>query len=124
MADYPYVKAGGINQEAGIEPFFLHGGESPMPSNRAQVAAGQVLAIFTVVAFNGAGELIAWDGATGKPAGITAEPVDATAGVKWVPYYSGGQFNHEALVWPAGVATLAARRAAFAGTDIGVHRLP
>lgn len=59
----------------------------------------------------------------GKAIGITLEPVgDNNADVD-CPYYSGGQFNHEALNWPAAVSTLAARRAAFNGTNIGVASL-
>lgn len=59
----------------------------------------------------------------GKAIGITVEPVgDADAAVD-CPYYSGGVFNHEALVWPAAVSTLAARRAVFNGTNIEVASL-
>lgn len=39
------------------------------------------------------------------------------------PIYTGAIFNHEALVWPAGVTTLAARKAAFDGTMLGVRKL-
>jgi len=39
------------------------------------------------------------------------------------PYYIGGIFNHEALVWPAGVDTLAARKAAFEGSNLNVERV-
>jgi hypothetical protein len=39
------------------------------------------------------------------------------------PYYSGGSFNHEALVWPAADDTLAERRVAFNGSNINVASL-
>jgi hypothetical protein len=59
----------------------------------------------------------------GKAIGITAEAVGASDAPADVPYYSGGVFNHEALVWPAATSTLAARRAAFNGTNIEVASL-
>lgn len=59
----------------------------------------------------------------GKAIGIAHEPVAAATGPVDCPYYSGGIFNHEALVWPAAESTLAARRAAFAGTNINVASL-
>ncbi len=59
----------------------------------------------------------------GKAIGITLEPIAAVDKDVDCPYYSGGQFNHEALVWPAAVSTLAARREAFGGSNIGVASL-
>jgi hypothetical protein len=59
----------------------------------------------------------------GKAIGITLEPIAAVTVPVDCPYYSGGIFNHEALVWPAAESTLAARRAAFAGTNINVASL-
>ena len=59
----------------------------------------------------------------GKPIGVALEPVAAATGPVDCPYYSGGIFNHEALLWPAAESTLAARRAAFAGTNINVASL-
>lgn len=54
---------------------------------------------------------------------IAAQPVDAATPGNWVPIFIGGVFNHEALVWPAAVGTLAQRKRAFAGTDISVAQL-
>lgn len=118
-----FPKAGGITQQEAIQPFFLYGGESDIVSDRAQVAANTALPRFRVVAFDAGGFLVPWDG-TGKPAGIVAEPVASSAEPTWAPFFSGGQFNMDALVWPAATDTAAERRAAFAGTNIGVHRLP
>lgn len=128
MATYPLPKPAGITQLEGNDPFFLYGGESDVVTDRAQVKMGLNLPIFTVLAFDAAGLLVAFDpaGATplNKAIGILAEPCDATAANTWCPYFSGGQFNHEALAWPAATDTLPERRAAFAGSNIGVHRLP
>lgn len=59
----------------------------------------------------------------GKFIGITAEPIAAVEDDVDCPYYSSGVFNHEALVWPTAVSTLAARRAAVNGTPIEVASL-
>jgi hypothetical protein len=60
---------------------------------------------------------------TGNPVAIAAQAVPSTSTGPMLPIYTGGVFNHEALVWPAGVATLAQRRAALAGTNLGVRQL-
>lgn len=54
-----------------------------------------------------------------------AGQAQATVG-KWTPYYTGGDFNHDALVWPAHITTLAERKRAFQSGvhTIGVNRLP
>jgi hypothetical protein len=58
-----------------------------------------------------------------RPAGIAAQPAAAATPGTWFPYFTGGVFNHEALVWPDSVATLAQRKRAFAGSNIGVDQL-
>lgn len=55
-----------------------------------------------------------------KPVGFAAQPIAANSKG---PSFVGGVFNHEALKWPASVSTLAARKVAFAGTNIGVRKL-
>lgn len=55
--------------------------------------------------------------------GIAAQAAPATTPGTFLPFFVGGVFNHEALVWPAAIATLAQRRRVFAGTDIGVRQL-
>lgn len=54
------------------------------------------------------------------PVGFAAQPIAANSSG---PSFVGGIFNHEALKWPASVTTLAARKAAWAGTPIGVRQL-
>lgn len=63
----------------------------------------------------------------GRATGILVHAMD-TSGTglnhsAYCPYYIGGIFNHEALVWPAGVDTLAARKAAFEGSNINVEKV-
>lgn len=54
---------------------------------------------------------------------IAAQAVAAATPGNWFPAFVGGIFNHEALVWPAGIATLAQRKAVMAGTMLGVRQL-
>lgn len=54
---------------------------------------------------------------------IAAQPVAAATPGAQLPVFTGGIFNHEALVWPVGLLTLADRKAVFAGTNIGVRQL-
>lgn len=55
--------------------------------------------------------------------GIAAQAAPATTPGTWLPYFTGGIFNHEVLVWPDAVATLAQRKRVFAGSDIGIGQL-
>ncbi len=54
---------------------------------------------------------------------IAAQAVPAATPGAFVPVYVAGCFNHEALVWPAGLSTLRTRKLAFAGTGIVVKQL-
>jgi len=56
------------------------------------------------------------------PKGIAAQATDAAAGT--FPIFEAGDFNHEALVWPAsGMSTFKLRRSAFLGSDIHIMKL-
>jgi len=96
---------------------------SHFPLSTALKTAGA--ALYTVVALNAAGELVALapaatDG-TQRAIGFLSQPVPANyTGTMEFPAHVGGFFNHLALVWPAGTAVdnLAERRAAFAGSNI------
>ncbi len=51
---------------------------------------------------------------------IAAQP--ALSGGK-VPYFSGGVFNHAALIWPAALDTLAKRKAFFGSSSIQIDSI-
>lgn len=142
-ATYPNPIAGSEYPSA-FAPFDLLAGEATVETDRATVASGQNLAQFQVVAMNASGELVAWNPAAtatvtdgdatpggtlqipvgaSRAIGIMTQAVNATSGALPGAFYRGGNFNHEALVWPGSVTTLAARRAAFAGTPITVSQL-
>jgi hypothetical protein len=116
--------AGGITELGTHEPLQLFAGEMPVFTDHGTAEDGTTLAKYTVVQRDADGFLIAWDGTTGVVAGITAQPVAASGANVDVPIYTGGFFNHEALVWPPAVDTLAERRAAFAALQtIRIGRL-
>jgi hypothetical protein len=58
-----------------------------------------------------------------RPYAIAAQPVAAATPGVYIPFYQGGVFNHEALIWPDDVATLAQRRRAVAGTGLYIGQL-
>ncbi len=72
---------------------------------------GRIAATGKVVAHNPA----AVDGSE-KAIGILTQAADATAADVRVAIYTGGFFNHAALVWAAATNTLALRQAAFRAT--------
>lgn len=59
---------------------------------------------------------------TGVAIGIAMHAVAADATDKNTQVWVSGEFNHEALVWPAALSTLIKRRKAFAGTPIMISK--
>lgn len=103
------------------QPPELFAGDAPVVTNAHQFAADLELAINSIVAYNGDGNLVEWapaatDG-TEVAVGITCEAVDTTGGAAVNPIYEGGYFNTDALNWPDG-ATATQKQNAFAGTAI------
>lgn len=116
----PLAGSGSLNFP---QPTQLFAGEAPVITNRAEGGADVTLAAYTVIALVD-DKIVAWDpaGADGAEvaAGVLATPLDTTAASgspgSWAPYFTGGDFNHEALVWPEAIGTLSERRAAFSST--------
>jgi len=77
----------------------------------------------TLSAANLAGADAAEDIPNRNAIAIAAQAVPATTPGTWLPVFTAGVFNHQALLWPAGLQTLADRKAVFAGTPIGVRQL-
>lgn len=93
-------------------PVDLFAGSREVATNRATVGA-TALVQYQVVTLAANGTIIPYDGeADPAPAiaYITAVPAAANSEC---PYYISGDFNHEKLVWPEGVDTLAERKALF-----------
>lgn len=68
---------------------------------------------FTVAGATLAGANAAEDVPSGDAVAVAAQAVPAATPGAYVPVYVAGCFNHEALVWPAGLATLRTRKLAF-----------
>jgi hypothetical protein len=117
-ATYPNTLAGGIDTDTVSAPFELWAGEADLVTS--QGTAGANLAQFTVIMRDGTNKIVAWDGTAGKAIGFLAQPA-VTNGP--AVYYTGGVPNHKALIWPAGVATLDARKAAFDGSNITISAI-
>lgn len=105
-------------------PAQLFAGEAPITTNRAEGGTEVNLAQYTVIAIVDS-KIVAYNpaGVDGSQvaAGILADALNTTAATgkpgSWAPYYTGGDFNHAALVWPGATSTFAARRAVFAATS-------
>jgi hypothetical protein len=119
---YPNMLAGGVDLENTFAPFELWAGESDLVTSQA--TAGANLAQFTVIAYSATNTIVAWAPAatdsTAKAIGFLAQA--AVSGGPAV-FYTGGVPNHAALIWPSGVTTLAARKAAFAGSNMTISAL-
>lgn len=119
---YPNMLADGVNLVNTFAPFELWAGESDLVTS--QGTAGTNLAQFTVVAYSATNTIVAW-----APAATDASNVAigfmAQAAVSGGPavFYTGGVPNHAVLIWPAGVTTLDARKAAFKGSNITISAL-
>lgn len=119
-SQYPSMLAGGLNNEGDFTPFELFAGEADIVTSQG-TASTTALEQFRVIARASDGTLIPWDGTTvsgqGRAIGIAAQPIPASS---QGPFFTGGVFNHLALVWPSGVTTLPARKAAFDGTNVQI----
>lgn len=120
--------AGGVSQIGEFKPTQLFAGEKEIVTAHDPVAASTTILKYQVVAKNSSGELVPYDpeGVSGedKAVGIAAQPVTTDAvTAQSLPYYVSGFFNHEALVWPSDITTLADRKAVFVGTEIQIGSL-
>lgn len=106
------------SQEFGqIEP---RAGEGPFHTTNEPVGQSTTLSIYQVVGKDGSGNLVPADISDPDPANhIVAYGIMAISGVTAVgeslvlPVYRSGQFNMNALVWPASYDTDAKKKAAF-----------
>lgn len=138
--------AQGNTLEGSFTPTQLFTAEDEIKTAAAEFASGNDVAVLTILAKNAAGRLVPWDptatvavvgGATSQtapapqsvPVGIAAADMDTTSGGYnanvFGPYYCGGCFNPDLLVWPASLTTYATRMAALekAGAPFRVKRL-
>lgn len=81
--------------------------------NAITTTEGVADAGFTVAGATLTGANAAEDVPSGDATAISCQAVAAATPGAFVPVYVAGCFNHEALVWPAGLATLRTRKLAF-----------
>lgn len=118
---YPDLLAHGVEDAGRFDQFDLYAGSGPWNTSQMQASDGLAIQQFEVLAVT-AGKLVAYaSGATAVA--IAAQPVDAATPGTFVPVFLTGGFNHEALVWPAGINTLALRQLAFSRSPIYVQQL-
>lgn len=119
---YPNLLADGVDTYTLPTSTDLYAGEAKIVSDQIKTGATPLLQFQPYVTDPATGVSTPWDGdlEAGQPIGITAQPIPANDSG---PSFVGGIFNHEALVWPAAVDTLSERKAAFAGSPIGVRQL-
>jgi hypothetical protein len=91
--------------------------------NSVTVVEGVAAAGFTVSGATLTGGSAAEGTPSNNAIGIAAQPLDAASTSRWFPYFTGGVFNHQALVWPAGFMSLEERKRAFDGSNIGVRQV-
>lgn len=77
------------------------------------ITTTEAAANLTVGAATLTGANAAEDVPSGNAVAVAAQAVPAATPGAWVPVYVAGCFNHEALLWPAGLTTLRTRKAAF-----------
>ena len=120
--------AAGGTIEGTYTPVELFAGDADVVTEEETVVLGQNLAKLTVVGkVTATNKLVAWDPAAVDGSqvayGILTQAANAVAADVNLGVYTGGFFNHAALVWPVGVATFAARKAAFAGKSIHIGQV-
>lgn len=126
----------GAASEGSYSPTQLFTAEDEIKTAAALYKTGQIIAVLTILAKDATGDLVPWDptntdavagGATSQigpapesiPVGIAAADMNTgnTGGGynadTFGPYYVGGCFNPDLLVWPAGLTTHALRLAAL-----------
>lgn len=125
MASLPNYLAG--NSDLGSwEPTQIFSGEADIVTDGEPV--GVAFARYQVIARANsganAGKLVPYD-PTATDGSEQAIGIAIEAGVvgTYAPYYCGGVFNPDALVWPESVTTLEARKAVFARTNIQITKL-
>lgn len=125
MASAPNYLAGNFDLGS-WEPTQIFSGEADIVTDGEPVGAAfqryQVIARATSGALKGM--LVPWN-PEGTDGSEVALGIANEAGIvgSYAPYYCGGVFNPDALVWPDSVTELADRKAAFARTNIQITKL-
>ena len=111
-----------------LSAFNLFAGQKEIVTGNLKVPGNLAFSQFEVVAVTAAGVIAKLDPSktdgTQFAKAVLSQPVSAGAAAgSQVPVYYSAFFNHDALVWPASLTDLDARKAAVLGTEIKVGRL-
>lgn len=121
--------------EGTFSPTQLFTAEDERKTGQAMVADGLVLDVCTIIALNSSGEIIQWDppnavtlpaALNDVPIGVLAASVDTYDGPQvMAPFWEGGCFNPDLLIWPSVINTFEERNAALraSGAPFRVKRL-
>lgn len=116
---YPNMLARGLTAEGEFKPFELFAGESDIVTSQGKASAP--VRQFALVKRTG-DTLTECTQAADEAVGIAAQPT-AGGSDAWFPYFTGGVFNHQAIIWPADADTLEKRKAMFDGSNIVISHL-
>lgn len=103
-------------------PRQLFAGDSQLITNSAVALADIAQHQVCVLTATGVKPYVVADDGAKVPDKLVIAQVPVLAGQD-CPLWIAGSFNHEALIWPAGVATYAARRELVLGSHIQIGHL-
>lgn len=115
--DYPTIAGSDLQTPPSIKQLFA--GEAPIMSDSSVALA--TITQYQLCALTSTGITPFVSGTHTGPQAVVAGIGGATNAR--IGYYDAGKFLHEAITWPAGVTTLAARKALVQGSMIKVGHL-
>lgn len=115
----PYPQLAGSRDVAVAADIQLHLGDAPIVTDSAPALADiQKNQVCVLTATGVTPYVVATHGAI-VPDKLVVAHMAVLSGQQ-CPIWTAGKFNHNALVWPAGVATYAARKELVLGSMIGI----
>ena len=95
----------------------------PVLATKFSVKASTAVSQYQVLMFTASATTVEpWDGTDNAKLMIAMHSVGATDTDRTVQVYTSGEFNQAAVIFPAGITTLDAKRKAFVGTAITINR--
>lgn len=88
----------------------LYAGEAPITTNDYETSIA--VTKYLVASVDATGKVVAFDAELPKVIASQAAAIGDR-----IAFFDGGNFNHEALTWPADLTTFEARRAAFGANN-------
>lgn len=117
---YPYLA--GDRDDSFTAPVQLFAGDAEVITDSAPALANIAQYQVCVLLDTGVTPYVPATHTTQAPDKLVVAQVAVSTGQQ-CPYYSGGKFNHEVLVWPAAVNTFALRKSLVQGSMLQVGHL-